>query len=49
MSISGAKFCLRDARIGPEYQYATSNEALPGTEAEISVKEGRLLLIKDRI
>ncbi len=49
VSISGAKFCLRDARIGPEYQYATSNEALPGTEAEISVKEGRLLLIKDRI
>ena len=49
VSISGAKFCLKDAQIGPEYQYATSNEALPGTEAEISVKEGRLLLIKDRI
>ena len=49
VSISGAKFCLKDARIGPEYQYATSNEALSGGVAKISVKEGRLLLIKDRL
>ena len=49
VSISGAKFCIEDAKIGPDYQYATSNEALPGAEAEITVKEGRLLLIKDRI
>jgi len=49
VSISGARFCIEDAKIGPDYQYATSNEALPGAEAEITVKEGRLLLIKDRI
>ena len=49
VSISGAKFCLDDARIGPDYQYATSNEALPGQQARITLKEGRLLLIKDRV
>ena len=48
VTIRNAKFCIRDAEIGPDYQYATSNEVLPGKTAEISIKEGRLLLIKDR-
>lgn len=46
VSIKGAKFGLEDAVIGPDYQYATSNEPLPGRDAEITVKDGRLLLIK---
>ncbi|MBR0468925.1 MAG: thiamine diphosphokinase [Mogibacterium sp.] len=46
VSIRGAKFGLEDACIGPDYQYATSNEVLPGKTAEITVGDGRLLLIK---
>lgn len=46
VSISGAKFNLEDADVGPDYQYATSNEVMPGKAAEIRIKEGRLLLIK---
>lgn len=46
VTIRDAKFNLEDAGIGPDYQYATSNEVLPGRTAEIRVKEGRLLLIK---
>jgi len=46
VSIRGAKFCLEEADIGPDYQYATSNEVLPGKTAEITVGDGRLLLIK---
>ena len=46
VSIRGAKFGLEDAAIGPDYQYATSNEVLPGKTAEITVGDGRLLLIK---
>ena len=46
ITIRNAKFGLEDASIGPDYQYATSNEVLPGKSAEITVGEGRLLLIK---
>jgi thiamine pyrophosphokinase len=46
VSIRNAKFGLDGASIGPDYQYATSNEVLPGKSAEITVKDGRLLLIK---
>ena len=46
VTIRNAKFCLENAVIGPDYQYATSNEVLPGETAEITVKDGRLLLIK---
>ena len=46
VSIKDAKFCLDDAVIGPDYQYATSNEVLPGKTAEVTVRDGRLLLIK---
>lgn len=47
ITIRGAKFCVEDAEITSDYQYATSNEVLPGNKAEITVGEGRLLLIKD--
>lgn len=46
VSIRNAKFGINGASIGPDYQYATSNEVLPGKSAEITVEDGRLLLIK---
>ena len=46
ITITGAKYPLEDAEISCEYQYGISNEVLPGEIAEISVREGRLLLIK---
>ena len=46
VTVRNAKFGLEDATIGPDYQYATSNEPLPGKTAEITVGDGRLLLIK---
>ena len=49
VTIQGAKFGLRDSEITSEYQYATSNEVLPGHTAEITIREGKLLLIRDTI
>ena len=46
VTIRNAKFPLEDGSISPGYQYATSNEALPGQTAEIELGQGRLLLIK---
>ncbi len=46
VTIHNAKFELEDAEITASYQYATSNEVIPGMKAEISVREGRLLLAK---
>lgn len=46
ITIKGAKYPLDDGEISCEYQYGISNEVLPGETAEVSVKEGRLLLIK---
>lgn len=46
VTIRNAKFPLEDSRIDPEYQYAVSNEALPGRTAAIELAQGRLLLIK---
>ena len=48
ISVRNAKFPLEDGVIVPEYQYGVSNEVLPGRTAEVSVREGCLLLIKDR-
>ena len=48
VTIRGAKYPLEDAEITCEYQYGVSNEVLPGCTAEVSVGEGRLLLIKVR-
>lgn len=47
VNIINAKYPLTNATISCEYQYAVSNEVLPGQEAEVSVKNGKLLLIKD--
>ena len=46
VSIINAKYLLNDAVIEPGYQYATSNEVLPGKMAHVTVTDGRLLLIK---
>lgn len=46
ITIKGAKYPLKDAEITCEYQYGVSNEVLPGMTAEVSVKTGRLLLLK---
>lgn len=43
-----AKFPLENASVSSEYQYGISNEVLPGKQAEISVCNGRALLIKIR-
>ncbi len=48
ITITGAKYPLRDAEITCEYQYGVSNEVLPGEMAVVSLKEGKLLLIKVR-
>ena len=48
ITITGAKYPLDDARITCEYQYGISNEVLPGEKATVSVKHGKLLLIKIR-
>ena len=46
ITITGAKYPLADAEITCEYQYGVSNEVLPGETAAVSVKHGKLLLIK---
>ena len=48
ITINGAKYPLADAEISCEYQYGISNEVLPGEKAVVSVKCGKLLLIKVR-
>ncbi len=48
VTIRNAKYTLDDAVLTSEYQCAVSNEPLPGQTAEITVKKGVLLLIKDR-
>ena len=48
ITINGAKYPLIDAEISCEYQYGISNEVLPGEKAVVSVKCGKLLLIKVR-
>ena len=46
ITITGAKYPLADAEISCEYQYGVSNEVLSGDIATVSVKDGRVLLIK---
>lgn len=48
ITITGAKYPLTDGEISCEYQYGVSNEVLPGQTATVSVKCGKLLLIRDR-
>lgn len=46
ITIENAKFPLTDGEITSEYQYATSNEVLPGETAKVTITNGKLLLIK---
>lgn len=46
ITITGAKYPLNGGEISCEYQYGISNEVLPGETAVVSVKCGKLLLIK---
>ena len=48
ITIQNAKYPLNDGEITCEYQYGVGNEVLPGKTAIVSVREGKLLLIKDR-
>ncbi len=48
VTIRNAKYPLENAAITCEYQYGISNEPLPGKTAQVSVANGRLLLIKVR-
>ena len=49
ITIENAKYLLNNAEITCEYQYGVSNEVLPGKNAKVSILEGKLLLIKDRM
>ena len=44
--IKNAKFPLENGMITPSYQYAVSNEVLPGKTAEVKIGKGCALLIK---
>ena len=46
VTIRNALYPLSDAEITCEYPIGVSNEVLPGKTAEVTVKEGRLLIIK---
>ncbi len=48
VSIQNAKYPLDDAEITCEYQYGISNEVTPEKTAIVSVRDGKLLLIKNR-
>ena len=45
ITIKNAKYPLIDGEITCEYQYGISNEVV-GQTAEVSIKKGKLLLIK---
>ena len=47
ITIENAKYLLNDVEITCGYQYGVSNEVISGQTAKVSVKEGKLLLIKD--
>lgn len=47
ITIQNAKYSLKDAEITCGYQYGVSNEVLSEQTAKVTVKEGKLLLIKD--
>jgi len=48
VTVTGAKYPLTDAEISCEYPYGVSNEVLSGETAAVSVRCGKLLLIKIR-
>lgn len=46
ITVENAKFPLENGHIPCEYQFGLSNEPLAGKEAKITLREGRLLLVK---
>ena len=46
ITVTGAKYPLEEGEIRCDYQYGISNEVLPGETAAVSVREGRLLLVR---
>lgn len=48
ITVKNAKYPLENAVITCEYQYGISNEPLPGKVSEITVQNGKALLIKIR-
>lgn len=48
VTIKNAKYPLEDGRIESEYQYGISNEVIPGCEATVTVRSGKLLLCRIR-
>ena len=48
VTIKNAKYPLDNAQIECEYQYGISNEVIKGKRAEVTVSDGKLLLIKVR-
>lgn len=46
ITVKNAKYPLENAEITCEYPYGISNEVLPGKTAEVTVGQGRLLLVK---
>lgn len=48
VTVRNAKYPLENGKITCEYQYGISNEVLPGKVAEVSLSDGKLLLIKVR-
>lgn len=49
ITITGAKYNLRNAQLTPDFPLGVSNEPAPGQTARISVSKGKLLLIRDRV
>ena len=47
ITIEDAKYPLNNGEITCSYQYGVSNEVLSGKRAKISIKDGKVLLIKD--
>ncbi len=48
ITVKNAKYPLDNATVTCEYQYGISNEPLQGKTSEISVKKGKMLLVKVR-
>lgn len=45
VTIKNAKYPLENAKLSPDFQLGISNEVLPGKVAEVSVEQGRVLVV----
>lgn len=48
VTVTGAKFPLSEAALGPDSSLGVSNEVLPGETAQIRLESGKLLLVRVR-